>query len=180
MKDPYHKIVGAIAAQAWERIEEIQEGDWVKFTSPIEEVFFVALDAVCSMSSTEVASLFVAKDEQAVERLKQFDGRYPFGDAKSSLIIELQKQVGDWRVDFFIHYYDWGYPNKPAGWATLIVECDGHDFHERTKEQAARDRSRDRRAQHDGIPVLRFTGSELWRDPIGCAEQVIAFYQKGI
>lgn len=57
----------------------------------------------------------------------------------------------------------------------VFVECDGHDFHERTKEQAARDRSRDRAIQTAGIPVLRFTGSEIHRDPTICACEVFQF-----
>jgi very-short-patch-repair endonuclease len=66
------------------------------------------------------------------------------------------------------------------GWKKLVVECDGHDFHERTKLQAARDRARDRRSQHDGIPVFRFTGSELWADAWGRAREVIEFVGKGL
>ena len=55
------------------------------------------------------------------------------------------------------------------------IECDGHEYHERTKEQAQRDRSRDRMIQRDGLPVLRFTGSEIYRDPCGCAQEIINF-----
>lgn len=54
----------------------------------------------------------------------------------------------------------------------VIVECDGHEFHERTKEQAKRDRSRDRVMTAAGHTVLRFTGSEIYADPKACAEQV--------
>lgn len=86
----------------------------------------------------------------------------------NSFILRPQAQVGDWRVDFLAHVYDLGL----KAWRKLIVECDGHEFYERTKEQAAKDRSRDRGAIIDGITVLRFTGSELWRDPWGCAEQI--------
>lgn len=57
----------------------------------------------------------------------------------------------------------------------LLIECDGHDFHERTKEQAARDRAKDRYAQHNGFPILRFTGSEIYRDVGDCASQVLSF-----
>lgn len=54
----------------------------------------------------------------------------------------------------------------------FAIELDGHDFHERTKEQAARDRSRDRALAKAGWQVLRFTGSELWKDPRKCARDV--------
>ena len=55
----------------------------------------------------------------------------------------------------------------------VFIECDGHDFHERTKEQASRDRTKDRAIQEAGLTVLRFTGSEIYRDPDGCAAQVL-------
>ncbi|AHX12918.1 hypothetical protein CH75_06350 [Dyella jiangningensis] len=56
----------------------------------------------------------------------------------------------------------------------IVIECDGHDYHERTKEQAAHDRKRDRAMTVSGITVLRYTGSEIWRNPFACAEQVIS------
>lgn len=75
------------------------------------------------------------------------------------------------RVDFVVERID--VPSK--GIARVVVECDGHDFHERTKEQAKKDRSRDRFfAMHD-LTVLRFTGSEIYADEVGCARQVYDF-----
>ena len=47
----------------------------------------------------------------------------------------------------------------------FAVEIDGHDFHERTKEQAGRDKARDRALACADWTVLRFTGSEVWADP---------------
>jgi very-short-patch-repair endonuclease len=57
-------------------------------------------------------------------------------------------------------------------WNQVAIEVDGHEFHERTKEQAARDKSRDRALQAAGWRVLRFTGSEVWNDPRRCAQEV--------
>lgn len=57
----------------------------------------------------------------------------------------------------------------------ICIYCDGHEFHEKTKEQAKRDRSIDRWIQEQGMKVLRFTGSEIWNDPQKCAEQVLNF-----
>lgn len=54
----------------------------------------------------------------------------------------------------------------------VIIECDGHDFHEKTKQQAAKDRSRDRIMIGAGFIVLRFTGSELYKTPYDCAIQI--------
>ena len=58
----------------------------------------------------------------------------------------------------------------------LCIECDGHDFHERTKNQVARDKLRDRRFLIGGIPAMRFSGSEIWRDPLECGRQVNDFF----
>ena len=81
-----------------------------------------------------------------------------------------QCQLPGWRVDFLI-----GIRADEALINWLIAECDGHDFHERTKEQAAKDRSRDREFQAKGYPVFRFTGSELYRAPYAKAGE--AFMQ---
>lgn len=60
-----------------------------------------------------------------------------------------------------------------GGPVRIAIECDGHDFHERTKEQARHDRSRDRALTLAGWTVLRFTGSEIHADPIKCASDII-------
>jgi hypothetical protein len=54
----------------------------------------------------------------------------------------------------------------------VAIEVDGHDFHERTKEQAIRDKSRDRAFQAAGWRVLRFTGSEVYGAPEEMAQQI--------
>lgn len=43
----------------------------------------------------------------------------------------------------------------------LCVYTDGHTFHERTEEQAQRDRNIDRKLQELGFQVLRYTGKEV-------------------
>ena len=53
----------------------------------------------------------------------------------------------------------------------LVVEVDGHEFHERTKLQAARDRQRDRAMIAEGFRVVRFTGQEVYR-AAECADEV--------
>jgi len=86
-----------------------------------------------------------------------------------------QVEVIDWPVDFvFVILSPDGHPHR------LAVECDGHDFHERTKEQAARDRSRDRALQTGGYTVMRFTGSEIHRDPLKCVLEVFAWAKSKI
>ena len=57
-------------------------------------------------------------------------------------------------------------------WGPLVVEVDGHEFHDRTKDQAARDRRRDRDMIREGLRVVRFTGTEVVGQPEVCAAEV--------
>ncbi|WP_155773741.1 hypothetical protein [Methylorubrum extorquens] len=63
-----------------------------------------------------------------------------------SVYVEPQVLIAGWRVDFLIHYPDRASVESKLN--RLIVECDGHDFHERIKAQATRDRSRDHLVQY--------------------------------
>jgi very-short-patch-repair endonuclease len=47
----------------------------------------------------------------------------------------------------------------------LGIELDGHAFHEKTKDQAEKDKARERDLMAMGWTLLRFTGREVWRDP---------------
>jgi len=76
--------------------------------------------------------------------------------------------VGDYRVDFLFATQ----PDRDGLPHFIAVECDGHEFHEKTKEQAARDKRRDRYLVDQGIQVVRFAGSEIWARPSECASEV--------
>lgn len=59
---------------------------------------------------------------------------------------------------------------KDAGVALprIAIELDGHDFHERTKQQVTERNERDRNLVSAGWTVLHFSGSELQADPPAC------------
>jgi very-short-patch-repair endonuclease len=131
------------------------------------------------------------------------EDNYPGDQRRVVIYVKPQAQLGDYRVDFLLEYKAMVMANPPEteqeatqrmarqveeimtqGYATpdwvfkyvevdLIIECDGHDFHEKTKHQAARDKQRDRLLQSIGYKVFRYTGSEIHRDAISCAEEVI-------
>ena len=82
------------------------------------------------------------------------------------LLRELPVLGGKFRLDFAI---------IDAATDTFVaVECDGHEFHERTKEQAQHDKARDRALTADGWRVLRFTGSEVWADPQARVREIVS------
>lgn len=139
--------------------------------SPIEEVLFAAIDLGSRFGQQEFELATFRTDLQPDHKAELLDalsfsaGKY----RKSPAVIFPQVKILDWPVDFVFSVYSSYSDHK---WHNLIIECDGHDFHERTKEQAAKDRSRDRRLQDVGHQVFRFTGHEIWKDPVSCAQQV--------
>lgn len=90
----------------------------------------------------------------------------PSWDGSPLFSMQVQAPVLNYRADFLIC-------ENSAGSKQIVVECDGHDFHERTKEQAERDRRRDREMQSAGFTVFRFTGREIYRDAFKCADEVV-------
>lgn len=88
---------------------------------------------------------------------------YPEDDCgvepKFGAIVRPQCEYGSIRVDFMLTSFWHGYKRR------LAIECDGHDYHDKTKQQAARDKSRDRLLAVDNVVIVRYTGFELYRDP---------------
>lgn len=138
------------------RAEERAEDDFARILleveSPIEAIFLCALFDESSLDDA-------AFREKGAHRF--------FGYSLERTEIAAQYGVDNFRCDFAIWH------NHRNGTTTrIIVECDGHDFHERTKEQAQRDRSRDRILTAKGWRVLRFTGSELYRNAEACVAEI--------
>ena len=84
------------------------------------------------------------------------------------VVIVPQHPIGCYRVDFAIY----------ARQMRLVVEVDGHEWHEKTKEQASKDKRRDRDLQQEGWAVFHFTGSDVWRDPFGCCDVINRYIQR--
>lgn len=154
------------AEQLAERIaaELLSRDSDVSIESPIERIFFN-----CFFVSSR-------SDPDFDIDLSILSGTGVLGE-RGNVFIGRQVRVLDWPVDFLIVTRSvFGDQTE----ARLVVECDGHEFHERTKEQAARDRSRDRALQASGHTVMRFTGSELYRDPMGCVLEVMHWCQNHV
>lgn len=158
----------------WDTLAENHE-----FGSQIELIFCWAF--LCSPINDNGLNAFVAGSQgpRTVEAAYKWLNLFCetcgctllFGPDYKAVVLP-QTQIGEFRVDFLIVGRDYyGHPDADSPPIAFIVECDGHDFHERTKQQAARDKRRDRKLQTMGLPILRFTGSELWNNPADCAEQ---------
>jgi hypothetical protein len=57
----------------------------------------------------------------------------------------------------------------------LLIECEDRSSHERTTEQVRHDDRRDRALQRLGIPILRFTATEIARNSESVAHEIVAF-----
>lgn len=123
--------------------------------SPIEQAFGEAFAALWLDKIDGPFVIGAAKDYPSDHRVRE------------GLGIFTQLMVGPYRVDFMLSLHING------KYSFVVVECDGHDFHERTKEQARRDRSRDREMQMRGLRIIRFTGAEIYADARLCAEEAL-------
>lgn len=62
----------------------------------------------------------------------------------------------------------------------LVIECDGHEFHEKTKEQVAYDNEREYDIKTAGFDILRFSGSQIYNHPFRCAAQTYEYILKKV
>jgi very-short-patch-repair endonuclease len=173
-KDSTLATLAAISSPIAERMTQFLTNALRKSESPLETYMLLAL-VVSALRKTD-GILFV------------LDGRFQgiqLQPVLSEVYIEPQAIIGEYRVDFLVTWSEihWekyenttSTPRKAS--AHLVVECDGHNFHEKTKEQAARDKLRDRTLQECGYNVFRFTGSEIWQDTLKCADDAIDFIQR--
>lgn len=63
-----------------------------------------------------------------------------------------------------------------AGGTVLAIECDGFDWHDRTKQQASSDRARDRFLLRNGVSCVRFTGSDIHARADECAAEIFSIF----
>jgi very-short-patch-repair endonuclease len=103
-----------------------------------------------------------------IEQVFLMEWRFLRVDERYGVTIRPQKKLDlggkSYVIDFMVE--------SPDGKTKLAIELDGHDFHEKTKEQAANDRARERTIVRHGYSIFRFTGSEVIRNPRQCVQEV--------
>lgn len=162
-------VAGQAITSAWLDVHALRKA----CESPIEMPLVLALMTVARHDGISV-KLIVPDGSEYGDRFE------PSGSTRwpdYALRIEPQAELGDHRVDFCltldvsIRTPEDG--RLRSGSKQMVIECDGHEFHERTQEQAKRDRERDRLLQSFGFLVYRYTGREIWEDVFACATQAI-------
>jgi len=105
-----------------------------------------------------------------------FDRGGPANCGLFTLLVQPQFEISSftesYRADFVFSLTRYARNGVPRIWAKTVVEIDGHDFHEKTKFQASRDKKRDRDFLSEGYVTMRFSGSDIYHRPFECVEEV--------
>jgi hypothetical protein len=105
-----------------------------------------------------------------------FDGVGPASCGLFTLLVEPQVDISSfdasYRADFVFSLTRYARNGVPRIWGKTVVEIDGHDFHEKTKSQASRDKKRDRDFLSEGYVTMRFSGSDVYHRTFECVEEV--------
>lgn len=120
--------------------------------SPIEEIFTVAFDIFLFMEGN--------KDDF-------YEGM--FINNQQEIVVGKKKYYADFVIN---HDFSVEEKSKP-----LVIECDGHDFHEKTKEQVIHDNERDLDLKKAGYDVIHFSGSQIYRNPAKCVRDAIEYFK---
>lgn len=124
-------------------------------TSPIEDLFFLAVHVRCAAES-------IAVNPEPWFDNQRNEWRVGFG-----VHLMHQYKIGKYRVDFLLSSTDGPQPNQ------VVIELDGHAFHDKDKSQRAYEKGRDRFLVKSGYRVLHFTGSEVVADTYRVAYEAL-------
>jgi len=111
-----------------------------------------------------------------IEQVFLMEWKLSNAESQHQLVLEPQSpiEVGD--GTFFIDFLVCS-AGDHSEQGRVGIELDGHQFHEKTAKQATHDKKRERQIVASGIPVLRFTGSEILRDTQGCIVEIVRFVE---
>lgn len=123
--------------------------------SPIEQLMALELD--------DVEYYFIASDTIEI--------------IGNSCQVDIKCDDKKYRVDFLMEIV-FKYNGKYKNILKLIIECDGHDFHEKTKEQVIKDNKRDRDLKNEGYEILHFSGSEIYNNTFNISKDIKKFIIK--
>lgn len=113
--------------------------------SPIEQIFNFAYDIViCNEGFPINELLYLIPQDEIMANGKKYIADF---------LLDTERVGGIYRE----------HPLK------LVIECDGHDFHEKTKAQVEKDNKRNFDLQLEGYEVLHFSGSQIYKNPLKCA-----------
>lgn len=127
---------------------EMEEG---KIKSPIEQMFYVAWQYGC--------------------------------EGNDDCTLDAQHKVGKFKCDFSVmlldHFVNHEYrftlkelEQLDKELPKIVIELDGHQWHEKHASQVEKDKQRERFIVSQGYKVYRFSGWEVFRNPLDCVSEV--------
>lgn len=119
--------------------------------SPIEQLFETALRLVLQITENEAEFYHNGKEY-----------------VHSGVYWSSQYQVENYRADYFMSV-------NRINSINIIVELDGHRFHEMSEKQRRYEKKRDRFFQKRGFRVFRFTGAEVVANPFKPVIECVSF-----
>jgi len=148
-------------------VERLEETGLVKLTEDTEKWY-------CGMNK-----LMENKNLTTIERImfiilvdveNRLETRFNIGTPV--LNVKPQTKIGKYRADFIVNLF------CVNGCNQYVIECDGHDFHEKTKEQAQYDKQRERFFVQNDYRVLRYSGSEIYKCFWKIGEELYSIFEK--
>ena len=118
--------------------------------SPIEKIFYVAFEIVCLFRKKELPEYATCM----------------YSNPQCEVEANGHKYVADFAICR---------ETNQEGYGIFLVECDGHEFHQKTKQQVERDNTRQYELKMAGFDILRFSGSQIYKDPFKCANDVFDY-----
>ena len=122
----------------------------------------------------------ILKTESPIERILYVAINHllhtQYGEYTHYITPQFEVPNSNYRADFLVHMADTNWRIN----ADVLVEVDGHQFHQKTKEQVTRDKKRDRNLVRNFGKLITFTGSEVYANPNACAEEVVAILRRDL
>ena len=127
--------------------------------SPIEQIFITAFEIYCKYNNKENIYLFPQKEVICNEKKYYIDFEFKADDYLTQLL--LGEKIKNYNFK-------------------LAIECDGYEFHQKTKKQVQKDNEREYDLKMAGYEVLRFSGTQIYNNPLKCAEDTYNYIMKKI
>lgn len=154
----------------WLEVTECLNDGNIDRMTPIEKIFYIAFSIYTELTGTRSIGEVVIFSTPLLTQHPVFVGE--------------KKYIPDFIFDGaiaenpYVEYDEWD--DDSIKDIKIIIECDGHEFHKATKEQVARDNERELDLKMHGYDVIRFSGSQIYNEPMKCAEKAYTYIKNKI
>ena len=127
--------------------------------SPIDYTYIYSFEIYCKYNNKENIYLFSQKEVICNKKRYYIDFEFEADDYLSHLILGEKIKNSNFK---------------------LAIECDGYEFHQKTKEQVQKDNEREYDLKMAGYEVYTYIYSQIYNNPLKCAEDTYNYIMKKI